>query len=97
MVNVCGCGLLLALKLLSPLYEADMVCVPVSKLKAPFGLAVFPWPFRVKELPPGIAPKLSVNVTVPVGTPYPDSPAMSARKYTKLPKGPLENGIDCPL
>ena len=57
-----------------------MVWVPVSKVKIPFGLAVLPSLLRVKLLPPGIAPKVSLKVTVPVGTPNPDFPATSARK-----------------
>jgi hypothetical protein len=66
-VNVWGWVVLLALKLASPLYEADMACVPVSKLNMPLGLAVFPWPFKGNVFPPGIAPNESLNVTVPVG------------------------------
>jgi hypothetical protein len=36
---------------------------------------------------PGRLPKLSANVTLPVGAPWPEFPATSARTKTKLPNG----------
>lgn len=68
-MNDCDCVLLLGLKLGSPLYAAEIVCFPVSKLNTPLGVAVLPWPFKVNVLPPGIAPNVSLNVTVPVANP----------------------------
>ena len=82
------------------------MCVPVSKLRTPLGVAVLAPPWnelpefsrRLKpvELPPGIVPKPSVKLTVPVGVPCPDKPKTSARKYTKLPNGPPLKGIGFP-
>jgi hypothetical protein len=83
-VKVCDCVVLLALKLGSPLYAAEMECVPVSNVRIPLGVAVFPWLFRGSEYgnwpAPGMAPNVSVNVTVPFGVPWPDCPATSARR-----------------
>jgi hypothetical protein len=59
-------------------------------------LDVLPWLFKAKSLPPGIAPKLSRNDTVPVAIPSLDSPATSARRYTKLPNEPPVNGMGFP-
>lgn len=41
-VKVIGGVLALALKLVSPLYDAEIVCVPASKFTIPFGVAVLP-------------------------------------------------------
>lgn len=79
-VKVCDCVVLLELKLGSPAYKAEIVCVPVSNETTPFGVAVLPSLFKAKLPPPGIGPKLSLNVTFPVGTPCPDWPATSARR-----------------
>ncbi|SRR5258707_980170 len=78
-VKLCD-GEALARKLTSPpgAYAAEMLCVPASKL-TPLGLAAFPSLFSAKVAPPGIAPKVSVKVTVPVGKPCPEAPLTSAR------------------
>ena len=67
-----------------------MVCVPVSKLRIPLGVAVllpvwntspeFNGRLSPDEVPPGIVPKVSLKFTDPVGVPKPESPATSARK-----------------
>src|ERR1035438_4510417 len=87
---------MLGLKLASPLYEAVIVCVPVSKFRIPLGVAVFPSLFNIRELPATSGRPPSRKVTLPVGMPCPDTPATSERKYTKLPKGPPVNGRDIP-
>lgn len=80
-VKLDGCVVELPTKLESPPYVADMLCVPVSKLKTPFGVAVFPWLFSAKLLfDPGTGPKESLNVTIPVAIPLVDCPATSARR-----------------
>lgn len=75
-----------------------MLWLPASKLMMPSPIEVFPWPFKGELLMTAIGglnwgfaegngPKVSVKLTLPVGIPYPEFPATSARRNTRVPKG----------
>src|SRR5713101_1756709 len=102
-VKLTDCVLGLGLKLLSPLYDAVIVYWPASKgTIGPFdnrGLLsteVLPSLFNKAGFPFGIVPvvplTVALNVTVPVGTPFPEVPCTSARMNTGLPNGRVVNG-----